>query len=1137
MSNLNEASFESAEIADTTQSTSTSTGALTVAGGVGIGKNLNVGGQLKLGDYTFPTSTGSEGQLLEVNGSGNLVFTNKRELATNNSFEYLYDVDTDGTVAPDATSIKFDSTTMADATTLYMTNSDSNSNDISPLLDSWISNPAGNTTVGHVKVSKKSDPDSWVYYDMKSSSDGFPPNAFNCPLLGVSFSDSIHSSSNGGKTWSTIQAAGSVLGTQLRDIAYNGSRWIVVGAGTNGSIAYSDDNGASWTAVSGSGTVFSALGRGVAFSPQQSRWIVVGNDAGTNKAAYSTDNGVTFTACTYAGAMYQGIDVAWNGKDRWVMGGETAPCLAHSTDGITFTDTVSSVFSLFCYSVSYLPKTGRWVAGGEGTNVLAYSDDGVTWTGSANGNGIFDTSVTSVANDGESRWIAMGTTGTSKIAYSDDGVNWIPVNNVSFNASYVTYDTASRRFVYLGSTTSAYSEDGGLTWTLGGTLTAGMSNIASCDLLPIQCPLVAVGSGTYQIAYSLDSGDNWTGVSGSFWTSLGDRVHYNGRNRWVAVGDSANVYWSADGINWNESTYSGGTMGTGAAISYSAPMNRWVLSCSSTNGIWYSDDNGETFIYTAANYVKAIAYNGTDKFIGGGSSGLALYSNDGIDWTTLSNADLLGTINDIAYGENGVWVATGGSAGNDTIMYSLDDGVTWAVAPDSDTVISGAGYGVDYSPVLKQWVVVSFGTGNDAAYSYDGINWTNISFAGISLRDVKWSTVDSKWIIGGYSGIFYLSTDGISWSAASSAAFTTSAQGVASCDRKPAYSTGLAGKSHGTHRQLYLEYNTQSSSAPTFTDTETLEVSFDLSGYKDATFGTTQMNRVSVNDNLTAKGLTNMTNTTQSTTTSNGALIVAGGVGVAKNLNVGGSMSLTDATIITADNNIVVAASSSITSGTNNLCLGGGNSITTSSDNIAIGSLALDSLASSGGQNVAIGVGAMTDSSCAADDSIAIGYYASENQAGGDFCTVVGSLAGGSIYNQSYCTAVGYSAFITGGSTGGYNSCFGANSTVTGTATNSCAIGYQASTSESNTIMLGNFNVTAVVPNSAAECWLGTDSNGFAGVHLNAYTTSQAEALAQETEAGNLIYVSDGDAGSPCLAVSNGTNYLRISLGSAISAT
>lgn len=36
---------------------------------------------------------------------------------------------------------------------------------------------------------------------------------------------------------------------------------------------------------------------------------------------------------------------------------------------------------------------------------------------------------------------------------------------------------------------------------------------------------------------------------------------------------------------------------------------------------------------------------------------------------------------------------------------------------------------------------------------------------------------------------------------------------------------------------------------------------------------------------------------------------------------------------------------------------------------------------------------------------------------------------------------------------------------------------------------------------------------------------------------GRIVYVSDGDGGGPCLAVDNGTNWVRVNLGSAVSAT
>jgi len=42
---------------------------------------------------------------------------------------------------------------------------------------------------------------------------------------------------------------------------------------------------------------------------------------------------------------------------------------------------------------------------------------------------------------------------------------------------------------------------------------------------------------------------------------------------------------------------------------------------------------------------------------------------------------------------------------------------------------------------------------------------------------------------------------------------------------------------------------------------------------------------------------------------------------------------------------------------------------------------------------------------------------------------------------------------------------------------------------------------------------------------------------AASTMTGRIMYCSNGASGSPCLAYSNGTNWLRITLGAAISAT
>jgi hypothetical protein len=55
-------------------------------------------------------------------------------------------------------------------------------------------------------------------------------------------------------------------------------------------------------------------------------------------------------------------------------------------------------------------------------------------------------------------------------------------------------------------------------------------------------------------------------------------------------------------------------------------------------------------------------------------------------------------------------------------------------------------------------------------------------------------------------------------------------------------------------------------------------------------------------------------------------------------------------------------------------------------------------------------------------------------------------------------------------------------------------------------------------------------------LRLQTLTTTQVSSLTGIAQ-GDLVYVSDGAAGSPCLAFYNGTNWLRITMGAAISAT
>lgn len=72
--------------------------------------------------------------------------------------------------------------------------------------------------------------------------------------------------------------------------------------------------------------------------------------------------------------------------------------------------------------------------------------------------------------------------------------------------------------------------------------------------------------------------------------------------------------------------------------------------------------------------------------------------------------------------------------------------------------------------------------------------------------------------------------------------------------------------------------------------------------------------------------------------------------------------------------------------------------------------------------------------------------------------------------------------------------------------------------------------------NADKNIGLGLSGRGFSHLTLGAYTVSNVPSAATRG-AGTVIYVSNGDSGSPCLAVSDGVNWRRIALGANISSS
>jgi hypothetical protein len=72
------------------------------------------------------------------------------------------------------------------------------------------------------------------------------------------------------------------------------------------------------------------------------------------------------------------------------------------------------------------------------------------------------------------------------------------------------------------------------------------------------------------------------------------------------------------------------------------------------------------------------------------------------------------------------------------------------------------------------------------------------------------------------------------------------------------------------------------------------------------------------------------------------------------------------------------------------------------------------------------------------------------------------------------------------------------------------------------------------LPNDALPGHIGNRAVNRA-LALSTFTVANAPPAAENP--GRMIYVSNGAAGQPCLAYSNGTSWLRILLGTAVAAS
>lgn len=261
---------------------------------------------------------------------------------------------------------------------------------------------------------------------------------------------------------------------------------------------------------------------------------------------------------------------------------------------------------------------------------------------------------------------------------------------------------------------------------------------------------VAVGQGENgSICYSND-GKTWFASTNIFGNTTPGGFVVEYANGVFLAGGFDVIAKSVDGIQWNviSSFFAGGVC---QGFAYSPNLNRWVATGKGNLGsMAYSDDNGVTFLagqdfWTSNGAGTGVAY-GNGRWIVAGTDDQTFeantksigWSDDGINWTAANNVYSNGTGTLAVYGQN-KWIACGLTlAGNSRPCYSLDNGVSWSLIPDADTLF--VGFGVNYIPSANYFL--AFGQsarGRCVILSEDGIAWTVgkiYSSSGIAARFV-----------------------------------------------------------------------------------------------------------------------------------------------------------------------------------------------------------------------------------------------------------------------------------------------------------------------------------------------------------------------------------------------------------------
>jgi len=558
---------------------------------------------------------------------------------------------------------------------------------------------------------------------------------YNCSLLATpAYSHTIAYSYNG-TSWYGL--GNYVFTTQGTSLCWNGLMWVATGSGGN-TIAYSY-NGINWN---GAGTsVFSSAGSGTTVAWNGNYWLVGGVNTG-NSMGYSYD-GINWyglganlfpirTNCiTWSGSFWLVAGYSNNNGTMFWSYNPIHPTVNNgginwTSYGYPFNQGIYTVAWAYTYGgllsvansatlnnasvINNLFVGGNTVSRSAGTGTMVVKG-GVGIGGSLNVSGFVTSTGVNVQPNTNNIVVAIGgqngSATQSCVQYSiNGGQTWInnPVTNNFWNSGYaIGYNSFSGIWLVGGNSgTMAYSYNL-ITWSTVPYAPFGYTqSLYSNNLL-------WVGAGwnsSNTLAYSID-GINWYGLGMQIFTSQAYSVAWNG-SVWIAGGTCGSVggnslAYSFNGINWTGIQNSGAILFPVYSLAWNGYM--WVAGGgNNTNGNsmaysyngfnWFPVPNSTTLMTSQC---FAVAWNGSIWVAGGNGTWPAIYSYNGINWSTTLMYPIMTNVNAITW-TGSVFIATGnGSYGNN--MASSPDGINWrGYAP---YLFQNWGYGIVWagSPV------------------------------------------------------------------------------------------------------------------------------------------------------------------------------------------------------------------------------------------------------------------------------------------------------------------------------------------------------------------------------------------------------------------------------------------------------